>query len=192
MIDFIEGQLIKFLPTRMVVLTSGGVAYTILTPASAFPPKVGPNIRVFTHLSIREDAHTLYGFPSVDYREFFELLMTVQGVGPKKALNMLSGATPGEMELLIGSGNSAALAKLPGVGGKTASLLILELKGKTKLPITSIEQRAPTSRVADDAVSALMALGQKKSDAKVAVEHAMKVVGDSDVGLLVKTALRKP
>jgi len=177
MIGFLRGVLVaKKAPS--LLLDVHGVGYEIDAPMSTFfkLPKEGEEVYLHTHLAVREDAHTLYGFISEPERALFRSLIKVSGVGAKLALGILSGLSVEEFQRCIHSGNTAMLIKLPGVGKKTAERLVIEMRDRlpesdgTTVAVgvggSSLSREA--SPVAD-AVSALVALGFKPQDANAMV-----------------------
>src|SRR5215475_11130423 len=132
MITFLHGKLIEALPTQVTVEVHG-VGYEVLIPLSSYDklPQPGHEIKLLTHLSVREDAHVLYGFMSAAERELFRLLInTVSGIGPKIALNVLSGMNPTAFRGAVANGDVRALSQISGVGKKTAERIVVELRDK--------------------------------------------------------------
>ena len=132
MITFLHGRLVESLPTQAVVDVQG-VGYEVLIPLSSFDklPPPGQEVRLLTHLAVREDAHVLYGFMSGAERDLFRLLIhTVSGIGPKIALNILSGMNVAALRAAVGRGDVKALSQISGVGRKTAERIVVELKDK--------------------------------------------------------------
>src|SRR5205823_10357269 len=166
MISFLQGKLIEALPTQVTVEVHG-VGYEALIPLSSYDklPVPGSEVRLLTHLSVREDAHTLYGFMTATERELFRLLInTVSGIGPKIALNILSGVNPTAFRGAVANGDIKALSQISGVGKKTAERIVVELKdkiGPAGAWEASSAQRAlsPEDQKVNDATLALMALG---------------------------------
>jgi len=198
MISFLEGKLTEALPTQ-VVIDVNGVGYEALIPLSSFDklPQPGQAVRLLTHLAIRDDAHVLYGFMSEGERELFRLLIRhVSGIGPKIALNVLSGTTAAAFRAAVAEGDVAALSRINGVGKKTAERMVIELKDKmgedaawptgNEKPLGAEEQKLA------DAAAALSALGSKPKEAQEAVRAAVAMVGpDAAVDEIVRAALRK-
>lgn len=169
MIGFLSGVIRDKQPPQLL-LEVQGVGYEIEAPMTTFYdlPDVGQSVTLFTHLSIREDAHTLYGFNKVSDRSLFRNLIKVNGVGAKLALTILSGMDATSFSTCVQAGDSAALVKLPGIGKKTAERLIIEMRDR--ISETSSDTVVPVSgQVAtnpvEEAVSALIALGYKAPDA---------------------------
>lgn len=199
MITSLHGKLVDALPTQ-VVIDVQGVGYEVLVPLSSFDrlPAIGNDVRLLTHLSIREDAHVLYGFVSSVERDLFRLLIhTVSGIGPKIALNILSGMPAAEFRAAVAAGDVKALSSISGVGRKTAERIVVELKDKLGTPLSLPESGTPRSvlpaeQTVHDALLALVALGFKASDAHDTVRAAHAVLGpDATVEQLVRASLRK-
>ena len=178
MIGFLRGILVaKKAPS--LLLDVHGVGYEIDAPMSTFfkLPAVGEEVSLHTHMAVREDAHTLYGFLTESERALFRSLIRVSGVGAKLALGVLSGLSVDEFHRCIQSGNTAVLVKLPGIGKKTAERLVIEMRDR--LPETDggsvvvtgaggVSVLREDSPVAD-AVSALVSLGFRPQDANAMV-----------------------
>lgn len=199
MITFLNGKLIEALPTLAVVEVSG-VGYEVLIPLSSFDklPAPGQPIKLLTHLVVREDAHVLYGFMTAPEREMFRMLInTVSGIGPKIALNILSGINVTAFRGAVAGGDVKMLSQISGVGKKTAERIIIELKdkvGKAGALEAASAGRAlsPGDQKTNDAVLALMALGYKQPDAHESVRAAQAVLGpDAGVEDLVRASLKK-
>src|ERR1041385_8561446 len=132
MITFLHGKLVAALPTQVIVDVRG-VGYEILIPLSSFDklPAPGQEVHLLTHLAIREDAHVLYGFMTAAERDLFRLLIhTVSGIGPKIALNVLSGMNVTALRGAVASGDVKRLSQINGIGKKTAERIVVELKDK--------------------------------------------------------------
>jgi len=199
MITFLKGKLVEALPTQAVVEVNG-VGYEVLIPLSSFDrlPSPGGDVLLLTHLAIREDAHVLYGFMTATERDLFRLLInTVSGIGPKIALNVLSGMNVTAFRGAVASGDVKALSQISGVGRKTAERIVVELRDKVGAvgawEATS-EKRAlsATDQKVNDAVLALMALGFKQQDGHEAVRAAQALLGpEASVENLVRACLKK-
>jgi holliday junction DNA helicase RuvA len=196
MITFLEGTLIEALPTHVVVGVNG-VGYHVAIPLSSFDrlPPVGQPIKILTHLQVREDAHVLFGFMSHAERDLFRLLVAnVSGIGPKTALDVLSGTTVANFKAAVVAGDAGLLAKTKGIGKKTAERIIVELKDKVGIAAAweaASAAHAPTPEEAqiNDAVLALISLGYKQVDAHKAVKQAWER-GGREVEALVRQALK--
>ncbi len=196
MITFLEGTLVEALPTHVVVGV-GGVGYHVLVPLSSYDrlPPVGQPIKILTHLQIREDAHVLFGFMSQAERDLFRLLVAhVSGIGPKTALDVLSGTTVANFKAAVVAGDAALLARTKGIGKKTAERIIVELKDKVGIAAaweaaSAAHAPTPEERKVNDAVLALISLGYKQVDAHKAVKQAWER-GGREVEELVRQALK--
>jgi holliday junction DNA helicase RuvA len=199
MITFLRGKLVEALPTQVTVEVNG-VGYEVLIPLSSFDklPAPGQDVQVLTHLVVREDAHTLYGFMSAPERELFRLLIdTVSGIGPKIALNILSGISVTAFRGAVANGDLKALSQISGVGKKTAERMVVELKDKVGAAgawEAASAQRAltPEDQKVNDAVLALLALDFKQIEAHDAVRRAQAQLGPkASLEDLVRACLKK-
>mgnify|MGYP001613251123 FL=1 len=199
MISFLHGKLVDALPTQVTVDVHG-VGYDVLIPLSSFDklPAPGGEVRLLTHLAIREDAHVLYGFATAAERDLFRMLIhTVSGIGPKIALNILSGMNPLAFRGAVASGDVKALSSISGVGRKTAERIVVELKDKIGAAGAWEANSAERALSAggqrlNDAVLALMALGFKQPDAHETVRAAQAMLGEkATVEELVRAGLKK-
>jgi Holliday junction DNA helicase RuvA len=199
MITFLHGKLVEALPTQVTVDVNG-VGYEVLIPLSSFDklPSPGGEVKLLTHLAVREDAHVLYGFMTAIERELFRLLInTVSGIGPKIALNILSGMNATAFRGAVANGDVKALSQISGVGKKTAERIVVELKdriGAAGAWEASSAQRALSleDQKINDAVLALMALGFKQIEAHDSVRAALNALGpESTVEDLVRASLKK-
>ena len=196
MISFLKGKLAEALPTQ-VVIDVNGVGYEVLIPLSSFDklPLPGGEVTLLTHLAIRDDAHVLYGFSTEIERDLFRLLIRhVSGIGPKLALNVLSGTTPTSFRAAVAHNDVKALSCISGVGKKTAERIVVELKDKLgdETALTSGAAATADDQKMADAISALIALGSKPKDAQDAIRAAMTMLGpDQPVDALVRAALQK-
>lgn len=174
MIGFLRGRLASKSPP-FLVLDVNGVGYEIEAPMTTFYdlPQLGEEVRLFTHLVVREDAHSLFGFMSEVDRLLFRTLIKVNGVGPKLALTILSGQRADEFQRCIRNNDTQALVRLPGVGKKTAERLIIEMRDRLPELTDSPAGGDPVSggmagvpeQPVQEAISALCALGYKPQDA---------------------------
>lgn len=179
MIGRIRGTLIVKNPPHLMVEV-GGVGYELEAPMSTFYqlPEQGGDIMLFTHLQVREDAHTLFGFVSDGERTLFRSLLKINGVGAKMALTILSGIEADAFRRCIQEGDTAALVRLPGVGRKTAERLVVEMRdrfqGESAIPAPGADPAAAGARAADpsdEAVQALVALGYRPPEAQRMVDR---------------------
>ncbi|MBM3876355.1 MAG: Holliday junction branch migration protein RuvA [Verrucomicrobia bacterium] len=199
MISFLHGKLVEALPTQVAVEVHG-TGYEVLIPLSSFQklPAPGGDVRLLTHLVVREDAHVLYGFMTAAERDLFRLLIhTVSGIGPKIALNILSGMNATAFRGAVANGDVKALASISGVGRKTAERIVVELRDKIGAAgaweaSSAARSLSPADQKLNDAVLALVALGFKQVDAHESIRAALAVLGESaTIEDLVRAALRK-
>lgn len=177
MIGFIRGKLVSKTPPQLV-LDVQGVGYEAEAPMTTFYdlPALGQEVQLYTHLVIREDAHSLYGFAKETDRLMFRTLIKVNGVGPKLALTILSGQSAEEFNRCIQDNDVNSLVKLPGVGKKTAERLIIEMRDRlpktteTSANSTSSNGSNQSPNPEQEAISALCALGYKPMDANKMVK----------------------
>ncbi len=169
MIGFLRGKLLEKKPPRLL-LDVAGVGYEIDAPMSTFYalPEAGAEISLFTHLAVREDAHTLYGFSTRDERRLFRSLIKISGVGAKLALTILSGMSVEAFARCVDEDDPDTLVRLPGVGKKTAARLLVEMRDRIRDAVPAGAGRVVSAR-ADNAVNeahdALVALGYKAAEA---------------------------
>lgn len=195
MIGYLRGVLVDKHPPSLLIDVRG-VGYEVEAPLSAFAdlPDVGVEVRLFTHLAVREDAHTLYGFQNTAERSLFRNLIRVNGVGAKLALTILSGFNAAEFARCVEDADTASLTRLPGIGQKTAQRLVIEMRDR--LPEGVSAGAAPSAegnrgalggRI-EDAVHALVSLGYKAPDAS----RMVRSVDAADLSSeeLIRAALR--
>ena len=202
MIGRLNGVLVEKQPPE-ILLEVSGVGYEVQMPMTCFYdlPKVGDNAIVYTHFVVREDAQLLFGFNNKIERALFRELLKANGVGPKLGLAILSGMSAQQFVSCVNNEDATALVKLPGVGKKTAERLVLEMKDRLKnwgndlfTPFSDSAVIEPASdatianNAADDAVSALVALGYKLPQAQKAVKSVSKP--DMSTEVLIKESLK--
>jgi Holliday junction DNA helicase RuvA len=169
MIGSLHGRIASKTPPQLTI-DVGGVGYELEAPMSTFfhLPAVGQEVRLLTHLVVREDAHVLYGFGSEEERHLFRSLLKVSGVGPKMALALLSGLTVEAFARCIRGEDAASLTRVPGIGRKTAERLIVEMRdrlgGADGVGTPGASSLAPVSPEGE-AFGALVALGYKPAEA---------------------------
>jgi Holliday junction DNA helicase RuvA len=170
MISRLAGTLVAKQPPLMVIDVAG-VGYEVEAPLSVFYdlPETGQPVVILTHLSVKEDSHTLYGFASEGERRLFRRLLKISGIGAKLALAILSGASGEDLARYVREGDAAALTRLPGIGKKTAERIIIELRDKLDdLPMgrgTASGAPPPAADALGEAINALTALGYKPQEA---------------------------
>ena len=200
MIRFVRGALVTVTESE-AVLENNGVGFAVNIPLSVVEqlPELGIEVLLYTYMSVKEDAIQLFGFLSQDDLQVFKLLITVNGIGPKAALNILSTLNSDDIRYAVFTGDSKAIAKTPGIGPKTASKVILELKDKLSMDSylsadgrndsDGAKQEAGLVQNMQDAIEALVVLGYPKTDATKAV-HAVPVTKDMTVEELLKQSLK--
>ncbi|MEM1088846.1 MAG: Holliday junction branch migration protein RuvA [Pseudomonadota bacterium] len=193
MIGRLRGQLVHKRPPLLMV-DVGGVGYEIEAPLSVFfdLPQDGEPITILTHLMVKEDSHTLYGFADDSQRELFRNLLKVSGVGAKLALAILSGVSVSEFVNLVNNNDPASLTKLPGIGKKTAERLIIEMRDRLPEGVTSSVSLpgAPAAPLdaASEASAALRNLGYKPAEVSRMVQQAQS---DADETLSAEDIIRQ-
>ena len=198
MYAYIKGELAE-INTDHIVIEAGGIGYQVFISLQTFDylPSVGENLKIYTYLYLREDAMILYGFLTKDDLELFKLLISVSGIGPKGGLAILSTLEADDLRFAILSGDAKAISKAPGVGGKTAQRVILELKDKLSLEdafeakTEHVQKNAAAAggSVKNDEVMALTALGYSSTESLKAVS-AVEITEDMDVEEVLKAALK--
>ena len=202
MISYIKGELAGVTEEKAII-EAGGIGYGIYMPGKdlAQLPGIGEQLKVHTYLNVREDAMQLFGFLTGDELEVFRLLITVNGIGPKGGLGILSAFSADELRFAVMAGDVKAITAAPGIGKKTAERLILDLKDKLKME--DILERQPeeadlrSGTVGNDeqteAVEALVSLGYGCAESLRAVREAVKENQETELGAeaLLKIALKK-
>ena len=194
MIAFVQGQLVEKQPSSIVV-SVGGLGLQIDIPISSYEAigGVGKDVHVFTHLSVREDAWSLFGFATTEERILFRQLISVSGIGPKLALSILSGISIADFATAIMNEDVKALSSISGVGKKTAARLAMELRESISasdpgsaiaLPIAS---SGGEHSIINDTVMGLIALGYERADARKAVA---KITAHSDEDFTAESLIR--
>lgn len=201
MIAFLKGELAD-MSEGSVVLDVNGIGYEVLVPTQLLSmlEGIGQELKLYTHMQVREDAVALFGFLTRDDLWMFRMLIGVSGVGPKAGLSIISTLGADELRFAILADDAKKIARTPGIGGKTAQKIILELKDKLNLE-EAFEKKlspdqishTPTSAgndVVQDAVQALVALGYGSTEALKAV-RSVKPTEDMDVEAVLKEALKR-
>lgn len=191
MITHLKGKLVEKSPTN-VVIEVNGIGYWVnisLTTFSQIPDN--ENIKLFTHLQIKEDSHSLYGFYSKKEREIFRLLISVSGVGTSTARTMLSSLNPQQVVEAISSNNVSIVQSVKGIGSKTAQRLIIELRDKI-LKIYDLDETYANSNntTREEALSALEVLGINKKSSERLVDNIIKENQDISVEEIIKETLK--
>ena len=199
MIGFLSGKILEK-DANTVIVDVGGVGYEVTIPLSTFYElgEIGSDVslRIFTH--VREDALQLFGFKTIRERDLYLKLVSVQGIGAKSGITMLSGMSADEIVTAIRTNNLARLTSIPGVGKKTAERLVVELKDKigdlsSGTAATAAATGAPgdTDSVFEDALSALVNLGYQRNAAEKALQGAANDGAEMNVQKLLRSALQK-
>lgn len=203
MIEYIRGVLTEKEVTRASIETNG-IGYDINIPLSTYEklPETGKEITVYIHYHIREDAHKLYGFYSRREREMFRHLISISKIGPKVGLSILSGITVDELIGSINTSDPTRLQKIPGVGGKTAQRLVLELKGKME-KTSSVPKKLQNSNtgetlstfyggsVREEAFAAMVSLGYNEKQVVRALSRVDQIIEkDAQVEDWIRNALQ--
>ena len=195
---YISGELVLAEPNTAVV-DAGGVGYQMTVSGNTLGKlagKIGTKVRLYTHLSVREDAMEIYGFATLEELSSFRMLISVSGVGAKSAVSILSLMSPERFATAIMNGDAKAIAKAQGIGTKTAARVILELKDKIKKEFSTeetdglpTEDWLPTNENnLNEAANALMVLGYTRAEASFALKGADP---KTDLESLIKNALTK-
>ena len=195
---YISGELVLAEPNTAVV-DAGGVGYQLTISGNTLGKlagKIGSKVKLYTHLSVREDAMELYGFSTMEELSSFRMLISVSGVGAKSAVSILSLMSPERFAVAVMNGDAKAIAKAQGIGSKTAARVILELKDKIKKEFAAeddggmtTEDLLPTKENnLSEAANALMVLGYTRVEASYALKGADP---QADLEVLIKTALTK-
>ena len=191
MITHIQGKLTEKNPTN-VVIDCNGVGYHLNISLHTYSQISNQeNLRLFTHLHIKEDSHTLYGFSSLSEREIFRLLISVSGIGTNIARTMLSSLTPKQVREGIAIGDVALIQSVKGIGLKTAQRVIIELKDKV-LKVYDIDEGSisQSNTNKDEALSALEVLGYTKKQSERVVDKIISTNQDANVETIIKEALK--
>ena len=198
MYAYIKGEIVDISEDN-VVLECHDIGYNIKVPFSVIQqlPGIGSQVRIYTYTCVREDAFILYGFLTKDDLWIFKKLITVNGIGPKGALGILSVMSADDLRFAIIAGDSKAISKAPGIGAKSAERIILDLKDKITLEPDRINQNDTIATSADsvnsdarnEAIEAMTALGYSSSEALKAVKQ-ITVTDDMDAGAILKAALK--
>ncbi len=197
MIAHLTGVLLTKTP-QSIIIDVGGVGYEAVVPLSTFYalPEMNERVGLLIYTHVRDDALTLFGFHTRLEKDLFVMLISVSGIGPKLAVNVLSGIGPQDLLDAIARGDALRLQAIPGVGKKTAERIALELKdraakafGDRDMPQVLASQ-GEDRRIMDDALSALVNLGYSPKSAKMAMDKAKSRVGEITLEELIREALR--
>lgn len=201
MIAFVKGELAE-IKENTIIVENHGLGYEIAVPQTVFHklPALHSEVKIHTYMQVKEDGIALFGFTNKDDLNVFKLLITVNGIGPKGALGILSALSADDLRFAILSEDAKAISKAPGIGAKTAGKLILELKDKFKLEdafeqkllnatVNIFTDRSAIDGICNEAIQALVALGYGSSEAMRAVKM-VNVTYDMDSEKVLKLALK--
>lgn len=202
MISFIKGKLVHIYE-NVIIVENNGIGYEIFVPVSVIGnmPLVGSEVMIYTYMHVREDALQLFGFLDRDTLEIFKLLITVSGIGPKGAIGVLGTLSADDIRYAVMAEDAKTIAKAPGIGAKTASKVVIELKDKLKMRDVaenisseidgqqSIFDDGGSKQAVSDAIEALVALGCSATEATKAVRKA-DAGDDVTVEELLKLSLK--
>lgn len=197
MYSYIKGTLAE-IAEGYIVIDNHGIGYQIQTSANSIDelPPLGAEVKIYTYLHVKEDGMALFGFPAKETLQIFQLLLRVNGIGPKGALGILAALSVEELRFAVLAGDVKAISKAPGIGAKSAQRIILELKDKLNIEDLYTEmQTGPNSApekgssARNEAVQALVALGYSSSEALSAITKA-EVSQKADVEDILKAALK--
>jgi holliday junction DNA helicase RuvA len=195
MIAQIRGELIEKRPGSVIVETQG-IGYQVFVSLSTFYdlPETSRGVRLYTYTHVREDLLQLFGFSTFREKEIFQTLLGVSGIGPKLALNILSGIAPAELVASLQAEDVARLTAIPGVGRKTAERLVFDLKEKIgKIAVSGEapkEKKGEKDRLAEDVISALVNLGYRKNQAEAVVERIYRQRPEASLEEILRESLR--
>lgn len=197
MIEFIEGKIDELTPTQAVLLTAGGVGYGLNISVYTFSAiQNRSETRLYVYEAIREDAHILFGFSDRLERELFTQLISVPGIGGASARMILSSFSPQELQSIVSSGNDTLLKKVKGIGAKTAQRIIVDLKDKIGIcgsdaAAADLQPQIQSGKIADEAISAMTALGFQQAASQKVVAAILKEQPDLSVQEVIRQALKR-
>ncbi len=190
MIGYLKGNIVSSKPTE-IILDVNGVGYLINISINTFEKISGQKeVSLYIFTNVKEDSITLYGFHSESEKEMFELLITVNGIGPKSALSLLSGINSSELKNAIERSDVSRITAIPGIGKKTAERLVLELKSKVE-KIALNEEQTVSFGLKKEAIAALNTLGYNLKAAENAIREVLSDSPDCSIEELIKKALNR-
>ncbi|MDR1242865.1 MAG: Holliday junction branch migration protein RuvA [Deltaproteobacteria bacterium] len=193
MIAYVEGILLEVTDNACLVLTGGGVGYELFLPAHSLArlPGKGSGVKFYVHTHVREDALELFAFDTLDERETFQILITINRVGARTALGILGAFRPDDLRRLVLDEDVFGLTRVSGIGKKTAQQIFLELKFKLKLGAApQLSAGSGGYSLPRDAVAALVNLGYADNEAAFAVKEVLKIEPDLDLSGILRSALK--
>ncbi|MGI8892921.1 MAG: Holliday junction branch migration protein RuvA [Bacteroidia bacterium] len=190
MIEYLKGKLAVKSPTYLVIETSGVAYYVNISLQTYSKLSDEESCKIYTHLAIKEDAHTLYGFFDQEERALFRQLISVSGVGASTARMILSSLNPQELQQAISTGNVALLQSIKGIGAKSAMRIIIDLKDKLKKEDLYSLVTSDNNTAKSEALSALMTLGFPRASVEKVIDRILRQDQNMPVEELIKTALK--
>lgn len=190
MIGYLTGKVAVKKPTQ-IILDVNGVGYLVNISIVTFDKLGGVNdtVSLYTYLSVKEDALTLYGFSTIAEKEMFELLISISGIGPKLGQSILSGIETNELREAIKTGNISRITAVPGIGRKTAERLVVELRDKLDSLAESVDAAVESTSVKTDAVAALVSLGYNLKTSERIVRKLLDENSSLEIEELIKLSL---
>ena len=201
MISFVKGKLV-YIYENTIIVENNGIGYEIFVPMSVIGnmPQIGSEVMIYTYMNVREDALQLFGFLDRDTLEVFKLLITVSGIGPKGAIGVLGTLSADDIRYAVMAEDAKTIAKVPGIGAKTASKVVIELKDKLKMRDVAPDIKSEidgqqsifednSKQAVSDAIEALAALGYSATEATKAVRKS-DTGEDTTVEELLKQSLK--
>jgi len=195
MYEFVEGTLDEKAPDK-ITLNCNGIGYFLFIPLNCYHtlPQIGKKLRIYTSFVVREDAHRLFGFLERAERDLFNILKDISGIGPKTALSLIGHLDRHQLFDAVHASNARLIAKVPGIGKKTAERLIVELRDKkfsTATPSSGI-QLTGEDQLRFDAISALVSLGYSPQQSERAIDKTLKTAeNELELPLLITNALQQ-
>lgn len=193
MIGYIKGKILSLTPDTALIETASGVGFEVLVTGTAYNSLAGKKEgELYTYMQVREDGVGLFGFSSSEEKEMFLKLVSVSGVGPKMGIAILSGLNAGEVATAIAMNDVKRLSAVKGMGKKTAERIILELREKVSVTVSTDKGEAVpviTAHGDEDAVVALMTLGFSRVESVKAIARA-RAQGANDIEEIIRTALQ--
>ncbi|MCE1201787.1 MAG: Holliday junction branch migration protein RuvA [Bacteroidia bacterium] len=193
MYDYISGKVAGINPAWVVIETNG-IGYMLQISLNTYSAIQGAEqVKLFTHLAIREDAHVLYGFSDQEERLVFQLLLSVSGVGAGTARMILSSLSTRDTIEAIARGNVQMLQRIKGIGAKTAQRIVVDLRDKVGKAATALPEKSPEmyNRAGEEALSALLVLGFQRSAAEKVIAALLRAEPGMAVDKLIREALRQ-
>lgn len=192
MIAYLKGSILRKTPNQVIV-DCGGVGYAAAIPISTFVKlgEPGEEVELFIHTHLTDNALSLFGFATADERELFLKLISISGIGPKLAMNVLSGMSAGDLEEAVRESDVARIATVPGIGKKTALRIAMELADKIEKKVRLLEGKA--ARETEDLISALLNLGFRRKEIERVVEETVRAAKGKEEGFekLLRDCLKK-